>query len=451
MLPRETELIDLDDIEDFDLPPRSRLFNLTPIGLGTDRVESLISYLVRLARAHAVNPRRLVERELAQANPAIGKLRTAFFRRDSATANGMGRYAELFVDTLTSLTTQPGLRRLTVLPWKDVFPHNGQGLLARHPQWCPTCLAEQARVGGESVFPLVWYFELYKVCHFHGLSMEHLCPICSKAQPFVPRWPLLSHCHHCQAPLAQGIARTSRDKQATWLAQMIGDMVKRQSAEPFAPTIHQFRQFVLAAVTETTGGNRAAFCRMLGFDNHGLRGWLNRGERPSFSQLLALAQGLGVMPADIFLEGPAVVKPAETTFCPGKALRRNKCPRPTPDERQKLSAALMANAAGDNPRPVSMIATKLGVSARCLRYWFPDLCARIAQRHRTHLKGQAAARHAAQCERIQTVVRQAAEKGGLPSRRRIGRALQAEQITLIRRDCYESYVRAARKDKLAQA
>ena len=43
------------------MPPRSRLFNLEPIGIGTPYVESLISYVVRESEAHCVLPRSLSE------------------------------------------------------------------------------------------------------------------------------------------------------------------------------------------------------------------------------------------------------------------------------------------------------------------------------------------------------------------------------------------------------
>lgn len=39
------------------LPPRSRLYSLQPMAIGTPRVESLTSYIMRLAEAHTVSVR----------------------------------------------------------------------------------------------------------------------------------------------------------------------------------------------------------------------------------------------------------------------------------------------------------------------------------------------------------------------------------------------------------
>ena len=51
-------------------PPRSRLYHLEPIGIGTPEVESLSSYLNRLAQAHCVTVNTLIAHELL---PHVGQ------------------------------------------------------------------------------------------------------------------------------------------------------------------------------------------------------------------------------------------------------------------------------------------------------------------------------------------------------------------------------------------
>ena len=56
-----------EELWDLDLPviaPRSRLFHLEPIGVGTPYVESLTSYVARLAIAHSVPPGTLLAIEI---------------------------------------------------------------------------------------------------------------------------------------------------------------------------------------------------------------------------------------------------------------------------------------------------------------------------------------------------------------------------------------------------
>src|SRR6266571_3591664 len=47
-----------------DLPPRSRLYCLAPIGVGTPMVECLTSYINRLAWLYRISPRILVAEEI---------------------------------------------------------------------------------------------------------------------------------------------------------------------------------------------------------------------------------------------------------------------------------------------------------------------------------------------------------------------------------------------------
>ena len=57
-------LFDCWDCTAADMPPRSRLYSLKPIGIGTPFVESITGYVSRLADAHAVSVAELVGREL---------------------------------------------------------------------------------------------------------------------------------------------------------------------------------------------------------------------------------------------------------------------------------------------------------------------------------------------------------------------------------------------------
>lgn len=124
-------------LRDFQLsvnvPPRSRLFSLTPGGAGTPDQEGLLSLLVRTCHSHALNPRLVIRDIFFEAEPSIRRIPTAaFYQRLAGTMNGLGKYAELFVAAMEKLTGRTDLRVLTMLPWQDLFPHNGQGLSARH-------------------------------------------------------------------------------------------------------------------------------------------------------------------------------------------------------------------------------------------------------------------------------------------------------------------------------
>jgi hypothetical protein len=117
------------------IPARSRLYPLEPIGMGTPQVESLSSYLARLAEGHSVLLSKLVRREIL---PCFGRphLRgniTAFWMNYARAMNGLSRWAKDLVQVLEELTKQPDLHLLTLLPWSEVL--NGRGLLRRNRAW----------------------------------------------------------------------------------------------------------------------------------------------------------------------------------------------------------------------------------------------------------------------------------------------------------------------------
>jgi hypothetical protein len=64
---QQSSELDSLDITSRVLPPRSRLYaSLEPVGLGTDMVESLTSYVSRLAQEYVVPPRTLVLEQIAR-------------------------------------------------------------------------------------------------------------------------------------------------------------------------------------------------------------------------------------------------------------------------------------------------------------------------------------------------------------------------------------------------
>lgn len=70
------------------MPLRSRLYPLKPIGVGTPLVESLTSYLTRLAYAHCVPVTKLAEVEIAPLLNKSGTLTKAKFNTGAKNLNG---------------------------------------------------------------------------------------------------------------------------------------------------------------------------------------------------------------------------------------------------------------------------------------------------------------------------------------------------------------------------
>ena len=123
------------------LPKPSRLFHLEPIGLNTGYVESLTSYVARLAEAHSVPPGTLLAMEVKpmlknsrDENPLNSHSIATLYGQASVRAlNGTQTRARQLVKALEALTLRRDLQFLTLLPWAFVFPV--LGLLKRFQAW----------------------------------------------------------------------------------------------------------------------------------------------------------------------------------------------------------------------------------------------------------------------------------------------------------------------------
>lgn len=106
----------MDRYEEWDvtippLPPRSRLYPLEPIGVGTPHVESLTGYIARLAETHCVTPKDLIMREIippqSQTEPILNYYyrMNKFWIGNALTLNGISPIARQWVERLQSLTS----------------------------------------------------------------------------------------------------------------------------------------------------------------------------------------------------------------------------------------------------------------------------------------------------------------------------------------------------------
>lgn len=426
------------------LPERSHLFALAPVDSPAEQTESLISLLNRTCGAHSVNPRRLVIEVLAKTTPDVGALAySRFFNRLASTINGLGKYANLFVQVLESHTGRQGLSRLTMLPWQGLFPHKGTGMLAAHPRWCSACILEQRRNRDDIYFPLLWSIDDYRNCMVHGQPLDDHCPHCGKQQPFIPQYPDQGICHHCFrslihfSPGSTGTNLPTVSAFESWTGRALGTMVAHhQSAVDFSPSVGEFHCAIRSIVKVATGGNRSAFCRAIGFSEN----WMSKAHRPSLKQFLALSYAVQVPPIYL-LSGGALLNTNQYTLLlpPGKTKDRKRSPMSDGIYRDRLLKYLMEALRSEQANSVAAIAQQCGLRARHLRYWFPEACRRISERHKQSQRHNSAKRVEADVLRVYQVVQELRNDSRYPSWVKVNTILRKEGTSLVRPILREAY------------
>lgn len=272
--------------------PRSELHALQPYGLGTSEVESLLSYLCRLAVSHSVSTLAL-SRSIAQ---RFEHKVSPEFDWHQRKLSGIRESAETWSAALSELTAVPRLDHLTFLPWQDVISKSGLSIVTRG-QFCPTCFAEDLAKTREPYFRLVWESAEVTVCSRHGSPLEMHCPNCGKdnirhaSAYVVPGW-----CTHCGEFLGKAGAMPSHasiDPVARWTARQVGELVNAQQSLASAPTRNKLVDTISQIITEMDHGQSAVFARRIGVAKSTVHNWLKGDGTPTLKASLTIAAHSG--------------------------------------------------------------------------------------------------------------------------------------------------------------
>ena len=176
-----------------------RLFPLSLEGKGTSDIESLPSYVLRLAYLHAVPVARLLdslpyEQKVNSANKLLSGSLGSLVRPNSTT--------QLVVDALgrASSEDRASLRVATLLPLEAAMARSASSF-APHLRWCPLCLMEQVAKSDTPYLKLAWQFLGLKACIHHRVLLQEKCPSCGSTQRGWWRKVPLNLCDRCGARL----------------------------------------------------------------------------------------------------------------------------------------------------------------------------------------------------------------------------------------------------------
>lgn len=407
------------DITSPDLPPRSRLYPLEPIGVGTPLVESLTGYIARLAEAHCVSTFVLYSKEI---DVLTGKGNIFTFRLEenagysTHTINGRGVPATDFVRALESLTRRPDLRYLTLLPWAEVLPAQG-GLQRRARAWCAQCLSMWQADAKPLYEPLLWTLKPVTLCTLHQQALCFLCPFCKRQNGILDPRMRPGHCSRCGQWLAPTTADTLSDNQAltndelrwkNWTTTVLGEVLASAPRLQSPPERDGIARIINLCVERITDGNASAFARAMEAGRGDVRRWQTSKALPKFPLLLSLSYRLGMSLLDLLSGAPTPLPQKFVRSFPpqfskeqptSKKSRRPLC-RIKPADVQILQAAL-----NESPPPSVHQVTKRTNHEKPIIYrHFPEECHAIAQRFADYRKIQAVARR----QRAQVEIREAA-------------------------------------------
>ncbi len=254
------------DLEPPVLPPRSLLYALKPIGVGTLQVECLTSYTIRLAAAHRLETGVLLRKVLVPTlnKPSLWKNNRAnmgALLSEANALNGVGNQATEWVQVLEQVTARKDLRTLTLVVWANVLP--AKDLLRQTRAWCPACYAAWREQRHPIYDLLLWTLRVVERCPLHGQRLHERCPApeCQRPIPWLERQARPGYCPYCYQWLGMPIPESSgtqsealeEDEQwQVWVGQMVGEILSMNQTLPVMPSRGHLTQSLVSCIEQAT-------------------------------------------------------------------------------------------------------------------------------------------------------------------------------------------------------
>jgi hypothetical protein len=295
-----------DEASPRSIPPRSYLYRVAPMGVGSANVESLTSYLARLAAAHDISPAVLLTREI------LPKVREEFRRHDyqavhdvestfvyeAHTLNGVGQRSQDWINVVEQLTGARGLEYLTMGTWRRVF--SGVGLLRLRRAWCPLCL-DDLRSSTQPVYePLIWALNEVSACPTHGCLLVDRCHHCRRDQHVLSAKVKPGHCCRCRRWLGMTSAATDAPSDIgtrVAIAESIGELVSIAPTLAQPPDCGALLHNLKLCIDELADGSMSRFVAATGVSFDTMADWSHLPERNvRLSPLFRICTLVGISP-----------------------------------------------------------------------------------------------------------------------------------------------------------
>lgn len=386
------------------LYPHSRLYHLRPHGLGTPHVESLTSYVSRLAEAHCFSVANLFGLEVAPAiknsyvnsllsHQNISSLLASRYGNEVRAINGTGSTALEWVDALKSLTLRTDLSRLTMLKWGNVLPH--KALSRKTRAWCPHCL-EESKAGKESLHePLAWTLQVVTACVRHRYYLCTACPHCGRQNPVLTSKTRPGRCSACGRWLGNRKADEKTVKITgeefswqSWVLEQLGKLFSEVTDNSGPFDRFAISRSISSCVNKHAGGNHRRMARLVGTSKGRIRLWAQGNNLPELGALLRFCYVTGETLLEV-LKGRAA---REGKSSPSSSEQRVTFKRKHPRNWSRLDLSATRQALEDaikneSPPPsLKDLSLRLNRTANTLRYQFPKLCSVIVKKFSQYSK-----------------------------------------------------------------
>lgn len=360
---------------DLALPSRTPtvLYSLLPMGLGDGSIESLSSYVLRLANRHKVSRRQLIYgyvKPLLDLSEADCHLFTCAGHRDRKqvvkSAGTLVSWASIF----SKLTGNQDVLYCTPFWLDDVI--STHQFFATTGRYCPICLEEAISNGSEPFEQQIWNVAAVTVCPKHMVRLRErrcLAPPEKRLQMH-QRYQDVGSCDECGsvAYRCNTLPIEPASDEELWTSRQVFELFSYAVAGN-AFYREDLTKGLLKIANEGFSGHLALLARLSSLPKSNTWRWVNDPKsRPSLQSLLQVCGAVGCTLLSLLRGDPKIGEYAPPV-------------KPRSDVRNSISREkareLLILAISEPERFTSLksIANKVGArSARTLRDTFPELC-----------------------------------------------------------------------------
>lgn len=369
---------------EYEMPPRSTLARLEPVGLGSPFVESLTSYYLRLAYLHRLTP-LVLSRSLILPKMKGFPLTPSTFKEphwNMAMFSGANIKAHMWAKRLEELTGMDDLQQLTFSHLRNYIP--SKYFMSKEKKWCPACY-EEFIDSGQIYDQLLFEVDTVSACPKHGIKLVNKCSCGHLLSPSlkVRAASLPGVCQFCGIDLSseKNCFREKAGAHEIQRAKLVGDFIKNRNLIEKSMGINKsgFIRFV-RGIIDNHCESVAELSRLLSISKSQLSEWFNCSHNPIFPKIVDIAIACNCSIANVYLGEYDVVSNISPIFIKkneGNNTHKDKLAWKSVNE-DVLEKYLKAN------KPLSLIsvARELGVSDRFLRENFRKISTEISNNFR---------------------------------------------------------------------
>ena len=368
-----------------------RLFTIPLQGDGTPDVESLPSYLHRLAWEHEIYVGELL-RFLYVVAQHEQEIQLLVDLPSYVTPNELvrpNRATIMIADLLARYSRQDLSSAILWVLQGDLGRSSGE--VVHGFRWCPECLAEMVSLGRQPYFKLIWHLTAIRACPTHRTPMLNTCEACSASQAgFIKRYAI-DRCQLCGKRLTRYRQLPFRFDDITTPWSDISHDVVRLFADIAATRCQAF----------PNGGIRQSVKDL--FDYYSVRGReqelydslsreeilavLNEDKPVALVTARRLAYRLGLSLFDLLSGNAAYTSDVLDVgmFCrlpPGylEANHRTKL-----DHRDVLARIRYLLQSSEYPPSLKEVARRVEVSVGYIQYRYPVIAKEVVRQHATYV------------------------------------------------------------------